>query len=71
MVQAWDSSAPDENKEHEKSAWQLGQTTITQTFSTVLQKAWLLPVEQMVCWQSGSQVRYLLMSVGGCAIKSV
>ncbi|VAH92253.1 unnamed protein product [Triticum turgidum subsp. durum] len=47
MVQAWDSSAPDENKEHEKSAWQLGQTAITQTFSTVLQKAWLLPVEQM------------------------
>ncbi|KAF7053473.1 hypothetical protein CFC21_061396 [Triticum aestivum] len=47
MVQAWDSPAPDENKEHEKSAWQLGQTAIAQTFSTVLQKAWLLPVEQM------------------------
>ncbi|KAM3312491.1 hypothetical protein ACQJBY_032415 [Aegilops geniculata] len=47
MVQAWDSSAPDENKEHEKSVWQLGQTAIAQTFSTVLQKAWLLPVEQM------------------------
>lgn len=47
MVQAWDSSAPDENKEHEKSAWQLGQTAIAQTSSTVLQKAWLLSVEQM------------------------
>lgn len=47
MVQAWDSSAPDENKEHERSVWQLGQTAIAQTFSTVLQKAWLLPVEQM------------------------
>lgn len=71
MVQAWDSSAPDENKEHERSVWQLGQTAIAQTFSTVLQKAWLLPVEQMVCWQRGSQVRYLVMSVGGRAIKSV
>ncbi|CAM0874180.1 unnamed protein product [Alopecurus aequalis] len=47
MVQAWDSSAPDEDKEHEKREWQLGRTAITQTFSTVLQKAWLLPVEQM------------------------
>lgn len=47
MFQAWDSSAPDENKEHEKKEWQLGQTAIAQTFSTVLQKAWLWPVEQM------------------------
>uniref|UniRef100_A0ACD6AN67 Uncharacterized protein n=1 Tax=Avena sativa TaxID=4498 RepID=A0ACD6AN67_AVESA len=47
MIQAWDSSTPDENKEHEKREWQLGQTAIAQTFSTVLQKAWLSPVEQM------------------------
>ncbi|XP_051180407.1 uncharacterized protein [Lolium perenne] len=47
MVQAWDSSAPDENKEHEKREWQIGQTAIAQTLSIVLQKAWLLPVEQM------------------------
>lgn len=47
MVQAWDSLAPDENKEHEKAVWQSGQTAIAQTFSTVLRKAWLLPVEQM------------------------
>ncbi|XP_062182615.1 uncharacterized protein LOC133886794 [Phragmites australis] len=47
MAQAWESSAPDENKKHEKRIWQLGQSAIAQTFSTVLQKAWLLPIEDM------------------------
>jgi hypothetical protein len=62
MVQAWDNSAPDENKEHEKREWQLGQTAIAKTLSAVLQKAWLLPVEQMVCCQTGYRVFYLLLS---------
>uniref|UniRef100_A0A0D9XVL2 Importin N-terminal domain-containing protein n=1 Tax=Leersia perrieri TaxID=77586 RepID=A0A0D9XVL2_9ORYZ len=47
MAQAWESSAPDENEEIEMRAWQSGQSAIGQTFSQVLQKAWLLPVEQM------------------------
>jgi hypothetical protein len=63
MVQAWDSSAPDENKEHEKREWQLGQTAIAQTLSIVLQKAWLLPVEQMVCCQIEYRVFYCCAQV--------
>ncbi|KAK3120729.1 hypothetical protein QOZ80_9AG0692950 [Eleusine coracana subsp. coracana] len=47
MAQAWESSAPDENKKHEKKLWQLGQSAISQTFSRLLQKAWLLPIEDM------------------------
>nr|AAX96578.1 expressed protein [Oryza sativa Japonica Group]ABA95456.1 Importin-beta N-terminal domain containing protein, expressed [Oryza sativa Japonica Group] len=47
MAQAWESSAPDENKDIEMRVWQSGQFAIAQTFSHVLQKAWLLPVEQM------------------------
>lgn len=50
MAQAWESSAPDENKDIEMRVWQSGQFAIAQTFSHVLQKAWLLPVEQMVCY---------------------
>jgi hypothetical protein len=49
MAQAWESSAPDENKDIEMRVWQSGQSAIAHTFSLVLQKAWLLPVEQMVC----------------------
>ncbi|RLM69385.1 uncharacterized protein C2845_PM17G14880 [Panicum miliaceum] len=45
MAQAWESSAPDENKKHEKRVWQSGQSSIAQTFSLLLQRAWLLPVE--------------------------
>lgn len=47
MAQAWESSAPDENKDIEMRVWQSGQFAMAQTFSHVLQKAWLLPVEQM------------------------
>ncbi|KAL6908038.1 hypothetical protein ACP4OV_002208 [Aristida adscensionis] len=47
MAQAWESSAPDENKSHEKRIWQSGQSSIAQTFSMVLQKAWLLPVDHV------------------------
>ncbi|KAL5204923.1 hypothetical protein ABZP36_009794 [Zizania latifolia] len=47
MAQAWESSAPDENKEIETRLWQSGHSAIAQTFSLVLQKAWLLPAEQM------------------------
>ncbi|PUZ45866.1 hypothetical protein GQ55_8G258700 [Panicum hallii var. hallii] len=45
MAQAWESSAPDENRKHEKRVWQSGQSSIAQTFSLLLQRAWLLPVE--------------------------
>ncbi|TVU23430.1 hypothetical protein EJB05_25796 [Eragrostis curvula] len=45
MAQAWESSAPDENKKHEKMVWQSGQSAISRTFSSVLRKAWLLPTE--------------------------
>jgi hypothetical protein len=41
MAQAWESSAPDENRKHEKRVWQSGQSAIAQTFSSLLQKAWL------------------------------
>ncbi|KXG29170.1 uncharacterized protein LOC8086009 [Sorghum bicolor] len=47
MVQAWESSAPDENKTHEKRVWQSGQSAIAQTISLLLQKAWLLQVDNM------------------------
>ncbi|RLM58078.1 uncharacterized protein C2845_PM18G13230 [Panicum miliaceum] len=47
MAQAWESSAPDENRKHEKRVWQSGQSSIAQTFSLLLQRAWLLPVEHM------------------------
>jgi hypothetical protein len=49
MVQAWESSAPDENKTHEKGVWQSSQSAIAQTISLLLQKAWLLQVDNMVC----------------------
>lgn len=49
MAQAWESSAPDENKKHEKRVWQSGQSAIAQTFSMLLQKAWLLPVLENSC----------------------
>jgi hypothetical protein len=48
MAQAWESSAPDENRKHEKRVWQSGQSSIAQTFSLLLQRAWLLPVEHTV-----------------------
>ncbi|KAL6654520.1 hypothetical protein ACP70R_007985 [Stipagrostis hirtigluma subsp. patula] len=47
MAQSWESSAPDENKNYEKRIWQSGQSSIAQTFSTVLQKAWLSPIEHV------------------------
>jgi hypothetical protein len=48
MAQAWESSAPHEEKKHEKKLWQSGQSAISQTFSSLLQKAWLLLIEGMV-----------------------
>ncbi|PWZ25480.1 Importin beta-like SAD2 [Zea mays] len=47
MVQAWESSAPDENKTPEKRFWQSGQSAIAQTISLLLQKAWLLQADNM------------------------
>ncbi|KAF0896635.1 hypothetical protein E2562_026750 [Oryza meyeriana var. granulata] len=47
MAQAWESSAPDEKEDIETRVWQSGHSAIAQTFSRLLQKAWLLPVEQM------------------------
>ncbi|KAG2564198.1 hypothetical protein PVAP13_8KG390800 [Panicum virgatum] len=47
MAQAWESSAPDENRKHEKRVWHSGQSSIARTFSLLLQRAWLLPVEHM------------------------
>ncbi|KAF8644970.1 hypothetical protein HU200_066275 [Digitaria exilis] len=49
VAQAWESSAPDENKKHEKRVWQSGQSAIAQTFSMLLQKAWLSPVLDNSC----------------------
>ncbi|XP_020407465.1 uncharacterized protein [Zea mays] len=47
MVQAWESSAPDENKTPEKRFWQSGQSAIAQTISLLLQKAWLFQADNM------------------------
>ncbi|PWZ25021.1 40S ribosomal protein S4 [Zea mays] len=47
MVQAWESSAPDENKTPEKRFWQSGQSAIAQTISLLLQKDWLFQADNM------------------------
>ncbi|CAO2150244.1 unnamed protein product [Urochloa humidicola] len=49
MAQAWESSAPDENRKREKRVWQSGQSAIAQTFSLLLQKAWLVRVQENSC----------------------
>lgn len=48
MVQTWDESS-DEFKEHENSRWRSGCATIAKTFSSLLQQAWIMPIQQKVC----------------------
>ncbi|KAH7678557.1 Armadillo-like helical-containing protein [Dioscorea alata] len=45
MVQTWDESS-DEFKEHENSRWRSGCATIAKTFSSLLQQAWIMPIQQ-------------------------
>ena len=49
IAQTWEDSIQDGIKENESSSeWTSGWATISQTFSGLLQQAWLAPVQLMV-----------------------
>lgn len=47
LAQTWDSAEPDEDEDGGKALtnWKIGCATVANTFSELLQRAWLTPLE--------------------------
>ncbi len=47
LAQTWDGAEPDEDEDDGKALanWKTGCTTVANTFSELLQRAWLMPAE--------------------------
>jgi len=59
LAQTWDSAEPDEDEDGGKALanWKMGCTTVAITFSELLQRAWLAPMQVRLCFSP--QTRHL------------
>nr|XP_019702618.1 importin beta-like SAD2 isoform X2 [Elaeis guineensis] len=52
MAQTWEDCIPDETKKQQNQEWQCGRAAIARTFSSLLQRAWLItlkPMDAAIC----------------------
>ncbi|WOL03237.1 hypothetical protein Cni_G11957 [Canna indica] len=45
IAKTWEASIADEDEEHDDKEWQSGQSSIARSFSSLLQQAWIMPME--------------------------